>query len=105
MIHPRWTIAIGFASAITVLYFWLTMFVAVAWLRQRPGDLFALLIGICLSAALRACCREGVKVVVYIHGAQCGNTDLGHVASPLTERMGHYLCRAHPGVEATASPD
>ena len=52
MTHPRWTIAVGGASVLAVLYFWITMFVAVGWLRQRPGDLFPLFIGICLSAAL-----------------------------------------------------
>jgi len=52
MTHPRWTFAIGCVSGIAVLYFWITMFVAVGWLRQRPGDLFPLLVGISLSAIL-----------------------------------------------------
>lgn len=49
MIHPRWTTAAGCASFLIVLYFWTTMFVNVGWIRQRPGDLFPLLIGMCLS--------------------------------------------------------
>ncbi len=52
MTHPRWTLAVGCMSVITALYFWLTMFVSVGWLRQRPGDLFPLLVGICVSAGL-----------------------------------------------------
>lgn len=52
MTYPRWTIVIGCVSYLVVLYFWLTMFVAVGWLRPRPGDLFPLLIGICLSVVL-----------------------------------------------------
>jgi len=71
MIHPRWTIAIGCVSAITVLYFWLTMFVAVGWLRQKPGDLFPLLIGICLSAALSVPAAVKGSKWWYIHGAPC----------------------------------
>lgn len=52
MMYPRWTIAVGSVSYLVVLYFWITMFVVVGWLRQRPGDLFPLLVGICLSVAL-----------------------------------------------------
>ena len=73
MIHPRWTIAIGCVSAITVLYFWLTMFVAVGWLRQKPGDLFPLLIGICLSAAL--------SVPAAVKGQSGGISTAPHVAA------------------------
>jgi hypothetical protein len=52
MTYPRWTTAVGCVSYVVVLYFWITMFGAVGWLRQRPGDLFPLLIGICLSVVL-----------------------------------------------------
>jgi hypothetical protein len=52
MTYPRWTIAVGCVSCLAVLYFWMTMFLAAGWIRQRPGDLFPLLIGICLSAVL-----------------------------------------------------
>ena len=52
MTYPRWTIAVGCASYLVVLYFWVTMFIAVGWIRQMPGDLFPLLIGISLSVVL-----------------------------------------------------
>ena len=52
MTYPRWTITVGCASYLVVLYFWVTMFLAVGWIRQRPGDLFPLLIGISLSVVL-----------------------------------------------------
>lgn len=40
-------------------------------------------------STLRPCRCEGVKMVVYIYGAQRGNPDMGHVAIPLTRLPSH----------------
>jgi len=53
-----------------------------------------------IRSALGAFCREGVKMVVDIYGAQCGNPGMGHVAIPLTVKarltLGLYRMRAVP---------
>ncbi len=41
------------------------------------------------SCTLRPCRYEGVKMVVYIHGAECGNPNMAHVASPLTKQRSY----------------
>lgn len=52
MTHPPWTIALGCASYLVVLYFWISTFLPFGWITQRPGDLFPLVIGVIVSALL-----------------------------------------------------
>jgi|HubBroStandDraft_2_1064218.scaffolds.fasta_scaffold24847_3 hypothetical protein len=85
MTSPRWTIAVGCVSCLVVLYFWMTMFLASGWIRQRPGDLSPLLIGICLSVVLSVpAAVKGAKWWYTSTALNAGTPIWGHVAIPLT---------------------